>query len=132
MTTLGDFGLQRTVIIRSGYTDDGGTTCCPECGADISDTGGTPQIPADAIADTDLLGALFDQGERSIPAHAFVCEHDDYDVVVPKIASRSSAPGLPDGWTGVPVEFADETIRHVPLPARELPFASDGGERDDA
>lgn len=131
MSTLfdhGRYGLERPAIVRVPHTE-GEAVHCPECGRDITETCGTVRFPTGAVVDRDIVRHLGEtRGNRS-PSFGWSCRHGDYRVICPRVVSRPSAPGMRAGWVGVPVEFADGAVRHVPLPARELPYASDGGER---
>ena len=122
MSTLFDHGvLERAVVVRTpAYVAHLEAHVCAECGGDVSDTRGTVRLPLDRLVDSALRSRFRERGLIRIPSHGWICERHPYLVAMPAIVSRESAPGMPDGWVGVPVHFADEVTRHVAIPEREV------------
>jgi hypothetical protein len=112
---LGRFGITPTPVVRIPARNPDGTVICPECGRSVDSNRGTHQLRCPDLADRELREAL---GELLV--HGWLCSRHQYDVVIPVECRGPDASNLRGGWTGVRLVFADETVRWVPTPRKEL------------
>lgn len=115
---LGRYGVVPPTIVRAPARNPDGSVICPECGNDITASKSAHRVRKPDLADVELLEALDDD---DLLVFGWRCSRHEYDVVCPASAGGPDAGGLQDGWTGVRLVFADEEVRWVATPARELP-----------
>lgn len=123
MSDLFDVGAALRPVVVRAVVVEAGHKRCPECGADITDSRGTQHVPVEAIADPDVRLPLATYYELRCPTFGWACSRHHYQLVTPLHAGGPHATGLPDGWRGVPYTYDDGTIRHIPVPERELEAA---------
>lgn len=115
-TLLETGGAVPRAVLRTATRDEGGRLVCPECVAPIDDSRGTVQVPIDALESRELRARI---DAIRLPSHGRECDHGNYVVVCPRLVGGPYATGM-KGWRGVAARFADETVRHIPIPEREL------------
>lgn len=115
MVDLFDVGAALPKVVLRTPTRRDGEHICPECGSDLGDPG-TVKVPVSAIADPRLARAF--DGLRLV-SHGYGCERHAVNVACPRRVSGPRATGM-EGWLGVPARFADGSVRHIPIPEREL------------
>jgi hypothetical protein len=115
-TGLGRFDVTPAPVIRTPARNPDGSVICPECGQSVTDTRGTQRIRQPDLADRKLREKL----DEPLLTHGWVCTRHQYDVITPRRCRGTDASNLPGGWIGVRLVFADETVRWVPTPEREL------------
>ena len=114
-TGLGRFGVKPAPIVRTPARNPDGSVICPECGQDVTKSKRTHRIRNPDLADRDLRREL-----DELLTHGWICTRHQYDVVIPVECRGRDASNLQDGWTGVRLAFADNIVRWVPTPRREL------------
>lgn len=124
-TGLARFGFTAQTVLREPVTDADDLRICPECGHPVGTTKGPQQVEHPEIvegADPEVVG------ER-LPTYGWVCErHNGYEVVMPLFVGAddsAAAHSLTDGWVTVRVRYADNSVRWIPAPAREVRASQD-------
>jgi hypothetical protein len=112
---LGRFDVKPTPIVRSPARNPDGSVICPECGRDATDTKGTPRVRAPDLADRELRREI-----DELLTYGWICSRHQYDVVIPVECRGRDASNLQNGWVGVRLVFADETVRWVATPRKEI------------
>lgn len=114
-TGLGRYGVVPSTVVREPARNHDGIVVCPECGRPVANSKGTPRIHNPSIVETELLDAV----DRLV-TFGWQCQRHQYTVVLPARIGGSDAAALGDGWTGVRIVFVDQSIRHVPVPKKEV------------
>ena len=112
---LGRFDVIPAPVVRSPARNPDGSVICPECGQDVTASKGTHCIRDPDLADHDLRRDI-----DELLTHGWVCTQHQYDVVIPVECRGRSASNLQDGWIGVRLVFADDVVRWVATPERDL------------
>ena len=115
------YGVIAPTVVRD-YHQDGDLINCAECGQPVNASKGTQTIhKPEIVEDIDL---------QEIVTLGWSCDRHPSDVVLPQRCLDFDAPSFVDGWVGVRVRFADQVVRHVAVPAKELPsdFGGDDSE----
>lgn len=112
--SLVEFGVAARDVIRQFSRDRDGLVICPECGQPIGGTEGSQRLLNPALVD-----------DRDLEVNRFVtlgwrCDRHAYDVIVPKPCRGEQATNYPAGWIGVRVRYADDHVRWVALPEKEV------------
>ena len=115
-TGLARFGVVPRTIVRAPARDHDGLVICPECGAPVGASKGTPRIARPDLLDEDLEEIV----DGTLVTHGWACERHQYDVVLPSRCHGPEAPSFVDGWVGVELRFADDLVRWVATPEREV------------
>lgn len=115
-TGLGRFDITPSPVVRTPARNPDGSVICPECGADVAADRGTHQLRKPDLADRDLREQL----NEPLLVHGWLCTRHQYDVVIPVECRGRDASNFPEGWVGVRLVFADEIVRWVPTPGKEL------------
>lgn len=113
---LARYGVTPTPVVRTPARNPDSSVICPECGQSVDSNRGTHRIRCPDLADRELLEAFDDP----LFVHGWRCTQHRYDVVIPVPCRGREASNLSDGWIGVRLVFADEIVRWVPTPKREL------------
>lgn len=113
---LGRFDITPSPVVRTPARNPDGSVVCPECGQSVDSSRGTHQLRHPDAVDHDLREQL----DEPLLVHGWLCARHQYDVVIPVHCRGRGASNLPDGWVGVRLVFADEAIRWVPTPERDL------------
>ena len=113
---LGRFGVTPAPIVRTPAQNPDGTVICPECGNSVDSSRGTHQVRRPTFADH----ALQESFDDPLFVHGWLCIRHQYDVIIPVPCRGSDASNLASGWVGVRLVFADEIVRWVPTPQKEL------------
>ena len=88
---------------------------CPECGQDVTASKTTPRIRDPDLDDRELREQI-----DELLTYGWLCTRHEYDVVIPVECQGQKASNLQDGWIGVRLVFADDTVRWVPTPQKEI------------
>lgn len=113
---LGRFDVTPAPVVRSPARNPDGSVICPECGEPVDENRGTHRVRSPDLADADLREQLHDD----LLVHGWICVRHQYDVVAPIECRGREAANLSDGWVGIRLVFADEQVRWVATPRREL------------
>lgn len=107
------FGVEPSTAVRLPTTDKDGQHRCAECAHPIEKTKGTPRVAFPDVEDDDMADAI----GQSIVTIGWVCGRHAGRVVHPQTS-------IPDsdgkGWTGVDIRYADDVVRTMPVPVREV------------
>ncbi|MFC4247250.1 hypothetical protein ACFOZ7_09610 [Natribaculum luteum] len=114
-TGLERFGVVAPTIVREPARDDQDIPICAECGYPVAKSKGPHRVEKPQLVDDNLADAL-----EYLVTYGWRCDRHAADVVMPSHASGPDAPGMIDGWIGVQLRFADEHVRYVPIPEREV------------
>lgn len=114
MSSLADYGVAARDVIRQFTTDRDGLVVCPEDGQPIGGTKGNQQL-----VNPNLVDVLELDVEHFITI-GWRCDRHAYDVIVPRPCNGKQAQNFPDGWVGVRVRFADDLVRWVAVPEKEV------------
>lgn len=114
MSTLEDFGVAARDVVRQLTTDRDGLIVCPECGRPIGGTKGSQQLVNPELVDADEL-----EVEHFVTL-GWRCEKHAYDVIIPKPCNGERARNYPAGWRGIRVRYADDLVRWVAVPEKEV------------
>ena len=112
---LGRFGVKPAPVVRSPARNPDGSLICPECGQDVTESKTTPRIRDPDLADRELRQEI-----DELLTYGWLCTRHEYDVVIPVECRDRDASNLQDGWIGIRLVFADEIVRWVPTPRKEL------------
>ena len=130
---LARFGVVPSTIVRTPARDRDGLVICPECGVPVGSSKGTPTIVNPDLRDRELTKII----GRELVTHGWQCTSHQYDVVIPSKCHGPDAPSFVSGWMGVQIYFADEVVRWVATPEKEIKIAQEraaesdqGGESD--
>ncbi len=102
-------------VVREPTRDRDKVHVCPSCGHPVGKSKGSQRIEKPDLVHV-VLAAAFDE----LITFGWRCDRHPYDIVMPMRAGGSEARALVDGWTGVELRFADEHVRYVPVPEREV------------
>jgi len=102
-------------VVRAPARNPDGSVICPECGQDVTSSKSTPRIRDPDLDDRELREQI-----DELLTYGWLCTRHQYDVVIPVECRDRDASNLQDGWTGVRLVFADEIVRWVPTPHKEL------------
>lgn len=114
--TLEDYGVAARDVVRQLTHDRDGLVVCPECGGPIGGTEGSQALVNPQLVDERELEI------RNFITNGYRCDRHAYDVITPKPCSGESASNHPAGWVGVRVQYADELVRWVAVPEREVTY----------
>ena len=130
---LARFGVVSRTVVRTPAHDRDRLVICPECGVPVGASRGSHTIIGPDLLDEDL-GELVG---RELVTLGWVCEQHQYDIVLPETCHGSEAPSFVSDWIGVELRFADEIVRWIATPAKEIEIArgratdsKEGGESD--
>jgi len=112
---LGRFDVMPAPVVRTPARNPDGSVICPECGQDVTGSKGTPRIRDPNLDDRELCEQI-----DELLTHGWLCSRHEYDVVIPVECQGQNASNLQDGWIGVRLVFADDTVRWVPTPQKEI------------
>ena len=115
-TGLGRYGVRPRTVLRTPTRNREGDVICPECGIPIHDSKGSHLISTKVLVNSELAHVAGNE----VPTHGWVCERHVYPLVVPFSIGDHDASAFVDGWIGLRAQFADEEIRYIPVPAREV------------
>ncbi|WP_254524840.1 hypothetical protein [Natrinema caseinilyticum] len=102
-------------VVREPARDGQDIPICPECGHPVANSKGSQRIEKPDLVHVALAGT-FDE----LVTFGWRCERHPYEIVLPMRVGDADASAFVDGWTGVEIRFADEHVRHVAIPKREL------------
>lgn len=111
---LGRFGFLPPTVVRLPATDHKDLHICAECGRSVAESKGSHELVTVEIVDE-----VEPIGDRFV-THGWRCGRHQHDVIMSEHAGGSTAPAMGEGWTGVRVRFADQVVRHVPVPEKEV------------
>lgn len=114
-TGLERFGVVPPTVVREPTRDTQNVPVCPECGHPVAKTKGTQRIEKPEFVHV-ALAAAFDE----LVTFGWQCDRHPYTIVLPMRVGGEDASAFVDGWTGVEIRFADEHVRHVATPEREV------------
>jgi len=111
-------GRQRVCVRSPEIPDYEGEAYCPICGRECQETVGTPQMPADALLDHDVLAAV----EGEIPVYGYRCgRHRTVEFVLPAPVALA-----PESFVPVDAEIDGEVSEvAVPEPVYEAALGSE-------
>jgi hypothetical protein len=112
---LGRFNVMPAPIVRSPARNPNGSVICPECGQDVTNSKSTHRIRGPDLADRQLRREI-----DELLTFGWLCTRHQYDVVIPVECRGTDALNLQNGWTGVRLAFADNVVRWVATPRKEL------------
>ncbi|MDG5775970.1 hypothetical protein VB773_14290 [Haloarculaceae archaeon H-GB2-1] len=118
MPTLDTFGVEPTPVLRSSARNRSGQVLCAECGAYVGDTKQSQAVRNPQYAGAD---ASLNEDLDFLVTYGWHCDRHGAEIVMPIRVGGRSLSVLSDGWVGVRVQFADQVVRWVPTPRRELP-----------
>lgn len=110
--SLADFGVAPRDVLRAPTRDRSGEVVCPECGCPLGGTKGSQRLTNPLLVDRLSISVFVTLGYR--------CDRHAYDVIIPLRCGGPSAGNYPPGWVGIRVEFADEVVRWVAVPEKEV------------
>lgn len=113
---LGRYGVVPPTVVRSPARNPDGSVICPECGRDVTDSKQGHPIVGPDFVDEELRREF----DGDLLVFGWRCTCHQYDVVCPATCHGREADNLRDGWVGVRLVYADEQIRWVATPQREL------------
>lgn len=121
----GDYGLQRysRTPVRAVAENTHGEPICSECGTPVGDSRGPQAVARPALVDDELAARV---GE-TLPVYGWRCT-DHVEAVVLALPCDANADRIGqyvardavDGWTGVRLRCADQEVRWVAVPRREV------------
>ncbi|WP_455447854.1 hypothetical protein [Natrinema thermotolerans] len=112
---LGRFGVVPPTVVREPTRDAENIPVCPECGHPVAKTKGSQRIEKPDLVHV-ALAAAFDV----LVTFGWQCDRHPYTIVLPMRVGGEDASAFVDGWTGVEIRFADDHVRHVATPEREV------------
>lgn len=123
VTGLAEFGIVSRTPVRIVATNADGDAICSECGTPVGGTRGPQLVTRPDLVDDELA----DRVGNTLPIYGWRCptHHDDVvlalgcDPNADRIGSYVTRDSI-DGWTGVRLRVADQSVHYVAVPRREV------------